>query len=76
MRLVVEERHVTVTIKPAGQCVNPVFELGGAPGPLIHVRLADRRLGTNEYAWDGKTLWINTTLRQPTRLSLEFTDRR
>ena len=76
MRLVVEGKQVTMTIKPVRQCVNPVFELTGVPGPLISVHLSDRPLGTNDYAWDGRTLWINTTLTQPTPLRLEFTDRR
>jgi hypothetical protein len=76
MRLVVEEKHVTMTIKPAPQCVNPVFELAGAPGPLTGVQLAGRSLGANEYAWDGKTLWIGATLVQHTPLRLEFGDSR
>jgi len=76
MRLVVEEKHVTMTIKPAPQCVNPVFELAGAPGPLTGVQLAGRALGGNEYAWDGRTLWIGATLVQNTPLRLEFGERR
>jgi hypothetical protein len=76
MRLVVEEKQVTMTIKPAPYCVNPVFELARVPGPLTGVHLADRSLGADDYAWDGKTLWVNATLVQSTPLRLEFTDRR
>jgi len=75
IRLMVEEKSVTMTIKPAPRCVNPVFELAGAPGPLTGVQLAGRNLGTNDYAWDGKTLWIGATLVQNTPLRLEFGDR-
>jgi len=31
LRLVVEKPVVTIKITPAGHCVNPVFELKGAP---------------------------------------------
>jgi hypothetical protein len=76
IRLIVEDSRVTMTIKPAPRCVNPVFELAGAPGPLTGVHLAGRPLGANDYAWDGKTLWIGATLIQNTPLRLEFAERR
>jgi hypothetical protein len=63
---------VTITIKPVGFCVNPVFELQGAPGALASVRLADKALDQRQYAWDGKTLWLNAELDRPTSLRLEF----
>ncbi len=72
MRLVVEEGNVTIAIKPTGCCVNPVFELRGAPKRLVSVRLGDRALDRKQYAWDGKTLWLDAVLSQPTVLRLEF----
>ncbi len=72
MRLVVEEPTVSIKIKPATPCVNPVFELQAAPKTLARVELANRLLGANEYAWDGQTLWINTTLTQDAQLRLVF----
>lgn len=75
MRLVVEAPRIGMTIKPAPPCVNPVFELAGAPGALMSVRLGGRALGAKDYAWDGKTLWINATLMRDTRVQLEFGQR-
>jgi hypothetical protein len=72
MRLIAESAQVTLTIKPTPVCVNPVLELAGAPGALIGVQLAGRNLDAKHYAWDGKTLWIQATLAQPTSLRLEF----
>jgi hypothetical protein len=72
MQLIVEAAQVTLTIKPAPRCVNPVFELVEAPGALTGVQLAGRNLDAKEYAWDGKTLWIKATLAQDTPLRLEF----
>jgi hypothetical protein len=70
LRLLVEARDVTIGIKPAGCCVNPVLELQGAPKELRRVELAGRALSRKEYAWDGQTLWLNATLREPAVLRL------
>ena len=64
IRLIVQDKTVTITIKPAAACVNPVFELLEAPKTLARVRLANRLLEAKEYAWDGKTLWIKATVLQ------------
>ena len=63
---------MAITIKPAGRCVNPVFELKGAPKTLVSVTLGDRVLDDKQYAWDGRTLWISANLAQPTSLRLLF----
>jgi hypothetical protein len=73
IRLVVEEPEVAVEIKPAAACVNPVFELVAAPRTLTQVELGGRRLDAKEYAWDGRTLWIDATVRQDTQMRLVFT---
>lgn len=73
MRLVVENKDVTIKITPAGCCMNPVFELSGAPGTLARVQLGGRLLDGKDYAWDGKTLWVNAPIPQPTTLELVFT---
>lgn len=70
--LVVENRKVTIAIKPDGWCVNPVFELRGAPKELIRVSLAGQKLDPKRYAWDGNTLWLEAALNQPATLQLEF----
>ena len=72
IRLVVEADTVTINIKPAAPCVNPVFELCETTRPLTGIQWNDRALPTNEYAWDGRTLWINATLTQDTRLRISF----
>lgn len=72
IRIIVDEKTVELVLKPALRCVNPVFELLKAPPVVTSVRLADRVLASHEYAWDGKTLWLNATLREATPLRIEF----
>jgi hypothetical protein len=72
MPLVVDDRNVTIMIKPVAWCVNPVFELKGAPRARLIVKLDDQVLGLKQYAWDGRTLWLNANFDQPKRLQLEF----
>lgn len=73
-RLTVASNKVSVTIKPVLQCVNPVFELSGAPRTLVTVRLGDRQLREADYAWDGQTLWLGVDIDDPTRLQIDFRD--
>ncbi|PYU97327.1 MAG: hypothetical protein DMG26_21785 [Acidobacteria bacterium] len=61
-----------MTIQPTVTCVNPVFELRGAPGTLLSVTLAGRSLEQGEYAWDGHTLWLDAKITQPEQLQLKF----
>ncbi|MDR3633185.1 MAG: hypothetical protein P4L84_05060 [Isosphaeraceae bacterium] len=72
LRLVVESRDVVITFKPGPPCVNPVFELAGAPKASIRVALAGRPLENDRYAWDGQTLWLDATIELPTELSVTF----
>jgi hypothetical protein len=74
IRLVPEANTITINIKPAAACVNPVFELIGEARTLVGVQLGDRTLAEREFAWDGQTLWINATLTQDTLLRLVFAD--
>jgi len=71
-RLMVESTTVTIKIKPVAKCVNPVFELQGAPKTLESVTLGSRRLTPKDYAWDGEVLWLNAEVDQPEELRLEF----
>jgi hypothetical protein len=71
-RLNVAADKVTITIKPNGSCVNPVFELDNAPKHLSHVTLTERPLREDEYAWDGQRLWLSVTVSDQVRLTLEF----
>ena len=59
---------------PTTPCVHPVFELHQAPKTLARVELNRRPLPANDYAWDGRTLWLNATLREKTSLRLVFGD--
>jgi hypothetical protein len=72
LRMIVEQPAVTIKLKPAVACVNPVFELANAPQSLQCVQLGERKLDAQDYAWDGHTLWINATLTQETQLQLQF----
>ena len=72
--LTIEKPIVSLTIKPTTPCVHPVFELQGAPKMLSRVELGSRVLAANDYAWDGRTLWLNNTLRDDVTLRLTFSD--
>jgi hypothetical protein len=72
MRLIVEKPALSITLKPSGRNVNPVFELIGAPKQLATVILGNRTLKPADYAWDGLTLWINADIDAPASLRLEF----
>jgi hypothetical protein len=72
MRLVVDNRKVTIKIKPDGWCVNPIFELKNASKKLQEIKLGGKVLPTDKYAWDGNTLWLNTKINQPIILELRF----
>lgn len=71
-RIKVDSPSVTITIKPAEVCVNPVFELNGAAGKLIGVSLDRRKLTSDQFAWDGRTLWLGTDIGSETTLRLDF----
>jgi hypothetical protein len=70
--LTVEQPDVTIMITPATACVHPVFELDQAPKTLVNIDLNGRRLALSEYAWDGRTLWLNAVLRREATLRLKF----
>jgi hypothetical protein len=74
IRLIMEDKAVTITMKSPVPCVDPVFELAEAPKTLASARLGDRRLDAKEYAWDGKALWLGTTIANAVPLRLEFAD--
>ncbi len=74
IRVRVEEPTVTIAVKPAKACVNPVFELLGAPEALTGISLAERQLESDEFAWDGKTLWLKADIASPTVVRLKFAD--
>jgi hypothetical protein len=72
--LSVDKPEVSLTITPSTPCVHPVFELQGTPKTLSRLELDGRELTPADYAWDGRTLWLNATLRKRTSLRLKFTD--
>jgi hypothetical protein len=74
VRLVAESSSLTMTLHPAKICVNPVFEIRNVPMKLSQVILNESPLPPQQYAWDGRTLWINATLRKPATLGLRFAE--
>jgi hypothetical protein len=72
--LTVEKPEVTLTITPSTPCVHPVFEFQDAPKTLSRVELNGHEIAATDYAWDGRTLWLNATLREDTTLRLKLGD--
>jgi len=73
-RIAVEADTVGIHIKPMARCVNPVFELLAAPEALFNVKLSNHPLRRDQYAWDGRTLWLSANIDKPTALELQFGD--
>jgi hypothetical protein len=65
-------KTVDIVVSPAKVCVNPVFELRGAPKTLARVQLDGKLLESKQYAWDGQTFWLDAVLERPTTLQMEF----
>ncbi|AMV38950.1 hypothetical protein [Planctomyces sp. SH-PL62] len=70
--LAVDGLSIEVAIRPEVPCVNPVFELIGAPKGEPRLFLDDAPLAPDLFAWDGRTLWLDVTLAAPTRLKIDF----
>ena len=70
--IAIEADTVEIRITPTARCVNPVFELLAAPKGPLGVKLSGHPLKSDQYAWDGQTLWLNTNIDEPTVLELEF----
>jgi hypothetical protein len=62
IRLVVESPSIEIGLKPANHCMNPVFELVGAPKKLTSVSIDGKPLTNDAYAWDGVTLWVKASV--------------
>ena len=72
IRLVAEKSVITLTLRPEGVCVNPVFEIRNAERRLSHVTLNKSLVPPEHWAWDGQTLWLDVTLHEPAILRLVF----
>ncbi|MDG3003688.1 hypothetical protein [Paludisphaera mucosa] len=68
----VEGPKVEIGVRPDVPCVNPAFELTGAPKGRPKVSLDGVSLGPEAFAWDGRTLWLDATIVGPSRLTLDF----
>jgi hypothetical protein len=68
----IAEPEVRFMVKPSIPCVNPVFELLNAPRGGITVSLANEVLPERRYAWDGRTLWLDATIKAPAELRVTF----
>jgi hypothetical protein len=74
IRVVAEAPKITLKLQPAYVCANPVFEFRNAPARVLHVMLDESILARDNWAWDGKTLWLNVTLHQPATLRFAFSE--
>ena len=66
MRLDVTTRESQITIKPRTPCVNPVFELATPREATLRSALGGNARRRADYAWDGRTLWLDATIDTPT----------
>ena len=70
--LVAESRQIRVKLKPENVCVNPVFEIAHASSKLVTVTIEDTVLPEDKWSWDGRTLWLDATVRGSTTLQFQF----
>lgn len=77
IRIVAEAAEIRIKLTPRLQTMNPVFEVDAALGELISVEIDSKRLLSEMYAWDGRTLWIRSSFGQGGGVvSLQFMDHR
>jgi hypothetical protein len=72
--LTIESETVTIILNPSVRCVNPVFELLRSPKILLGVKIGTRQMNSKDYAWDGRTLWLNASFDARTELQLKFSN--
>ena len=72
IRMVAEADSITMTLRPSGICVNPVFEIRDARPRLTRILLNDALLPREKWAWDGEILWLNVTLQKPADVRIDF----
>lgn len=72
--LTATDKNIAITIQPKTVCINPVFELKHTSGKLMTVKLGDKAIPHDRYAWDGKTLWLKAEINQPSVLELGFAE--
>jgi hypothetical protein len=75
LRLRVQDQDIAIKLRPASVCVNPVFELLGAPKGALTVTRDGVRISSEDHAWDGRTLWLDATIKEPTELRFAFSGR-
>lgn len=68
----IDANQVRLELIPNGVCVNPAFDLGQRPGSLTSVQLGGEEVSRENYAWDGKLLWLEAKLTRPSKLRIEF----
>jgi hypothetical protein len=62
LRLIAESSSIEIALKPLKNTVNPIFEIAGASGALARVAIDGKTLPTDDYAWDGNTLWVRAAI--------------
>jgi hypothetical protein len=62
MRLIAESHSIEIKMRPSTHCVNPVFELAGASRELVGVSIDGVPLASDDFAWDGATLWVKASI--------------
>jgi hypothetical protein len=75
IRLIADEPIIHIELTPTTVCVNPVFEIADVDQQqtLKQVRRDNTPLPPQSWAWDGRTLWIDATMRERAELDFEFT---
>jgi hypothetical protein len=70
--LVATARDIKITVKPKTPVVNPVFELAHAPRGQITVSFGGETLHPRDFAWDGRSLWLDRTINAPTTVEIRL----
>jgi hypothetical protein len=72
LRIQMQGPSAKIQLRPEPICVNPVFEVEGATKENLAIMRDGRRVADDEFAWDGKVLWLDATIGGPTVLELSF----
>ncbi len=76
IQLIAAANEVALTVKPGALYVNPVFEWLQPRAGEMELEIDGRPVEHERFAWDGRLLWLNATIKRPTKIRVRWADRR
>jgi len=71
-RLIAESPNVEIAIQPTVAIINPVFEIDSPMPKVRSIWLNGEAVRGEDYAWDGRTLWLRSRIEKPVTLAIQL----